>query len=57
MTDAGEWQILTVAPVPPQAKHARIAADPSGLPVVGYFEAQTASVGMGRNGVVPFTTL
>jgi hypothetical protein len=48
LTDAGEWQILPVAPVPPQAKHARIAADPSGLPVVAYFEAQTASVGMAR---------
>jgi len=43
-----DWQILPVAPVPPQAKHARIAAGPSGLPVVAYYEAQTASVGMAR---------
>jgi len=43
-----KWQILPVAPVPPQAKHPRIAAGPSGLPVVAYFEAQTASVGMAR---------
>lgn len=43
-----EWQILPVAAVPPQVKHPRIGAGPSGLPVVAYFDAQTTSVGMAR---------
>ena len=48
LADENEWQILPVATVPPQVRHPRIAAGPSGLPVVTYYEAQTTSVGMAR---------
>jgi len=48
LADENEWQFLPPAMVPPQAKHARIAAGPAGLPVVAYFDAQTKSVGMAR---------
>lgn len=45
------WQqfaVTTPGGVPPQARHPRIAAAPDGTPVLGWFDAQTTSVGMGR---------
>jgi hypothetical protein len=43
------WRLLPMAAaVPPQSRHARIAAGPDGLPVLAWFDAQTKGVGMAR---------
>jgi hypothetical protein len=46
--DGDAWRPLPPAAVPPQAKHPRIAAGPSGFPVVAYYDAQTSAIGLAR---------
>jgi hypothetical protein len=42
------WQLMPAATVPPQASYPRIAADPAGLPILAWYDAQTKGVGMAR---------
>ncbi|HMF43359.1 MAG TPA: Ig-like domain-containing protein [Polyangia bacterium] len=45
------WQLFAMTPpgaVPPQARHPRIAAGPDGTPLLGWVDAETTGVGVGR---------
>jgi hypothetical protein len=48
LVDGDDWQLLPVARLPPHAKHLKIGAGATGLPVIAYFDAQTSSIGLAR---------